>query len=266
MSDFKITLRLASPLFERTSAARQPIMLDGALARIQLERQGIRKTSAELKPENLVFADLPIEKVGKCYLCSAVFFPKTVYEQYGAYAKRPVVSQNVCRSLPSYLPTGAPAEPALFYHVQNAVPDISFYVRVIDERKDEFISLLKDLKNYGIGPKTSIGFGRIAKIDISLNKQHPDLCYRTEDGIPTRALPVDDFREKINVDKTAIGRSTYYAPYWFVKNKVSCFLPSPKQYAPRPLINQNAVSDLSQKLATTIAEQKTRQAKKAKAL
>ena len=71
MSDFKIRIHLATPLFEKTNISKHPIMLDALLARIKLGRQGISKTPAELNPDNLVFAELPIERVGKCYLCSA---------------------------------------------------------------------------------------------------------------------------------------------------------------------------------------------------
>lgn len=244
MSNFKVTIHLASPIFQKTTGSRHMIMLDALLARIQLERQGIRKTSAELLPENLVFAELPIERVEKCYLCSGHFASEKSYTKWDALAKRGTISQNILGTLPSFLPTGAVSRAGLIPHYAVATKSIDFYVRVIDGQEQAFADLLKDVKLYGIGPKTSIGYGRVAGINLTQNKKHPDWCYKTEEGFPTRPLPISLFKDEFQKKKgIPVGMSNYFAPYWFRKNQVPCYLPRPEQFIGTQ-IEEGLLSDL----------------------
>lgn len=113
-------------------------------------------------------------------------------------------------------------------HIAIAEEYLDFYVRVTD--KEEFFSMMKDVKRYGIEPKTSIGFGQIASIHVAEEKEHGDRCFRTDDGFPTSPLPVSDFEDEINHD-AATGWSAYHASYWSSIGKTKCYLPRPEQYA-----------------------------------
>ena len=226
--DYKVRVYLASPVFEKVGGAKHPIMLDALLARIALERQGVRKTTAELDPKNIIFADLPIERIGKCYLCSAAFAPSRSYSKADSFAKRGTDAQNIRSFCKEFLGTGAVSIPALVPHIAVAEEYLDFYVRVTD--KAEFFSLLKEAKRYGIGPKTSIGFGQIASIHVAEEKEHGNRCFKTEDGFPTRPLPYCDFKGKIS-DDAATGWSTYYAPYWNSIGKAKCYLPPQKKFS-----------------------------------
>lgn len=264
MSDFHVLIHLASPLFERAAGGKNPIMLDGLLARIRLEQLGVRKTPAELVPENLVFADLPIERVGKCYLCSAAFYPDERYVKPAIYSKRGVGVQSagaVLKELP-FAPHAAQSKPGLMLHNELAVEHVDFYIRVPDERVQEFGGLLANVKNYGLGTKTGIGFGQVAKIEVERNTENPDLCFRTADGLPTRPLPVELFQGKIDGQKAIRGMSTYYAPYWFAKNKTECYLPSPRQFASLPKLRKGFLSDAEASVKSEIKKRKAWLSKK----
>lgn len=226
--DCKVRVYLASPVFEKVGGGKHPIMLDALLARIALERQGIRKTTAEIDPKNIIFADLPIERIGKCYLCSAAFAPPRSYTKADSFAKRGTDAQNIRKFCKNFISTGVVSTPALIPHIAIAEEYLDFYVRITN--KAEFFSLLKEVKRYGIGPKTSIGFGQIASIHVVEEKEHGDRCFKTKDGFPTRPLPIADFKDEI-CDDAATGWSAYYAPYWSSIGKTRCYLPRPEQYA-----------------------------------
>ena len=253
---YQITISLASPLYQKTFGTRSMIMLDALLARIKLERQGIRKTSAELLPENLIFVDLPIERVEKCYLCSAHFASKDIYSRPDSFSKRATDAQTIKSMEPSFLTTGAVGHPALIPHIAVATKSIDFYARIPDGREKEFFDLLKDVKLYGVGPKTSIGYGQVAHIDAHVYNAHPDLCYKTEDGIPTRPLPIKLFMDEFKGKGVPSGFSCYYAPYWFHKNQVPCFLPKPEQYVGKTGFPNGLFKDLR----TSISFEKKKQA------
>lgn len=225
-TDYKVRFYLASPIYEKVGGGKHPIMLDALLARITLERQGIRKTTAELDPKNIIFAELPIQRIGKCYLCSAAFTPTRNYAKADSFVKKGTAAQDVHGICGNFIATGAVSTPALIPHVAIAEEYLDFHVRVTD--KSEFFSLLKDVKHYGIGPKTSIGFGQIASIHYW--EESENKCYKTDDGYPTRPLPVKDFKGEICED-AAIRWSSYYAPYWSNIGKTMCYLPRPEQYA-----------------------------------
>lgn len=220
-------------------------MLDAVLAYIVLSQSGIKKTPAELSPANLRFAELPIERVWKCYLCSAAVYPETKFAKSAAYAKRGTPNAGMSHLMPGFLSTQHVAKPGLLRGIEIAVPYLDFYVRVTD--RENFINLLKAVKMNGIGKKTSIGFGQIANIFV-FKSEYPERCYRTEKGLPTRPLPVHLFQDKIDTDRATIGLSGYYAPYWFKKNHISCFLPETALLAPLPKLNSAVLSDIKAEL------------------
>jgi len=264
MSDYKIDISLSSPIFQKTTGSTNMIMLDALLARIALERKGIRKTSVELLPENLIFANLPIERVEKCYLCSGHFATHSVYSKPDFFAKRATDSQSVRAVSPFFHSTGAVSHPALIPHYAVATKGITFYVRVMDSRKDEFFDLLKDVKLYGIGPKTSIGYGQVAGLQIVVNKTQPDLCYKTAEGIPTRPLPISLFKNEFQGrSDVPTGMSNYFAPYWFRKNNVPCYLPKPEQYTGLEKFNVDIMKDVRSELVKKVLEKKEKKQKRA---
>lgn len=259
MSDFKIRIHLATPLFEKTNISKHPIMLDALLARIKLGRQGISKTPAELNPDNLVFAELPIERVGKCYLCSGSFLPPSSYAKVDAFAGRPANTKAIRLVSKEFLSTGVIGNSSITRYYSVAVEHVDFHVRAVDGREQELFDLLKDVKLYGLGAKTGIGAGQISGIE-AIPEKGTDLCFRTEDGFPTRALPVELFKGKIS-GKASVGMSTYFAPYWMARNKVLCYLPKPEQYSPLPSISDGVFSDIEKELE---AEKKALEEKKNK--
>lgn len=230
MSVFKVVFTIASPIYRKLTGSKNPIMADGLLARVALARKGISKTPAEISAENLVFADLPIERVGKCYLCSSMFLPDNAYSCQDALAGREVDAAGVRLFHPTFSAANRPAlkSPDLLVHDAVTTETTTFYARVIDGREDEFLSLVKKASEYGIGPKTSVGYG---KSTVLVQEGAPDWSYK-KDGLPTRPLPKELFAEEFaGVPDVPVGMSCYYAPYWFRRNAVPCFLPPPSQYA-----------------------------------
>ena len=227
-------------------------MLDALLAYIVLSEKGVKKTPAELSPENLLFAELPIERIEKCYLCSAAIYPAARYIKSDSFAKRGTPNAHMSNIMPTFLSTLHVAKPGLLRGIELAVPYIDFYARVTDQ--EYFINLLKVVKQNGIGKKTSIGFGQIAGINV-FKSTHPNRCYKTEAGLPTRPLPVRLFQDKIDEDTATVGMSGYYAPYWFRKNHVPCFLPDTSLMSPLPELNGNMISDMKAELATKTSQQ-----------
>ena len=238
MPKMQIRFYLGTPIYMKTNQGKHPIMLDGILGLIWMQEHGYTKTPTEINQENLVVPELPIKKRGNCYLASGMFLPKHTYSRADAITKRGDTTTKIGKTLPEFLPSGTCMSPGLIRYTALATPYVDFYADVTDP--DEFIRLLRKVDS--IGPKSSIGYGRVVDKECCVIEGY-ELEYRTEEGLPTRPLPVELFKGEISSD-APIGYSTYYAPYWFTKNKAKCYLPTPNQYSPLPTMDETTFDDI----------------------
>lgn len=256
MPKIKVRFHLGSPLYYNTAKKKQPLLLDSVLSYIWAAENGYKKTSAENIAKNLVFIELPIKRVGKCYMASGMCLPKSrktknkVAASRSVFAKRSTQQVNLGKCVKSFPINGtSPSyKPVLMKSWLIHVPYIDFYADVTD--REEFERLCNQVKNYGLGAKTSIGFGRVVK--VSFKDYEGDMEYVTPEGIPTRPLPVADFAGKVNPSST-IGMSTYYAPYWFIRNQAACYQPPAMQYMVAPEIDEDTLYYMKEDILKTFA-------------
>ena len=238
MPKMQVRFYLGTPIYMKTTQGKRPSMLDGILGLIWMQEHGHTKTPAEINQSNLIHSELPIRQRGNCYLASGMFLPKQTYSKADAITKRGDFVTKIGKTLPEFLPSGNCMLPGLIRYTALATPYVDFYADVTDV--DEFVRLLR--KVHSIGPKSSIGYGRVIETECSIIEGF-ELEYRTKDGLPTRPLPVALFKGEIS-DKAPVGYSTYDAPYWFKKNEVLCYLPTPNQYSPLPAMDETTFDDI----------------------
>lgn len=220
----KVTFHMVTPIFLNAAKAREPIMLDSILGFFWMQEHGHHKNSSELREENLIFPELPMKRTNKCYHDSAMIFaPETCYVQ-DRCTKR-ALTAIYFRGLMNSFNEGTSKSMLGAFIDYNATVTLTLtcYVDVTDE--SEFKRLTNKILSYGIGAKTSMGFGRVGKIDYEPypDAETPELQMN---GRPTRALPMEDFHGIIDAKRTALGYTNYYAPYWYVPHKHLCFLPA----------------------------------------
>ncbi len=239
MTVFRVRFKMGGPIYIKADKAAQPIMLDGILGFIWCQEHGLRKTSAEDIIANQVFPELPIKRIGKCYMCSAMILPKDskISVQYDALAKRDNCRKRIADTMKLFEAAKDPTiKGAIIKYWALATPYIDFYADVTDEQ--EFRRLIGKIRS--IGPKKAAGYGRI--LDVSIEEAPEEVeAYKTADGYPTRPIPVSaglDFAED-----TTVGESTYFAPYWFLRNADTCYLPNVSQYNRLPAFDSLDIID-----------------------
>lgn len=230
---------MGSPIYIDANKAAQPVMLDGILGFIWCQEHGYRKTSAESVVANQVFPELPIARKGKCYMCSAIILPEEskVSMQYDALSKRDSYRNRIGRTMRSFEASkDGIIKGAILKHWTLATPYVDFYADVTDEA--EFRRLLGKINS--IGPKKSIGYGRI--LGFSMEEAPGVEAYKTAKGYPTRPVPVSTPGVEFAAD-AVVGDSTYYAPYWCLTNRTKCYLPNASQYNRLPAFNIQDIID-----------------------
>lgn len=229
---------MASPIFSSAAKAKEPIMLDSILGYIWMREHSHIKNTSEVREENLIFPELPIKRTNKCYHASALIFSKYTSSWQDRFTKRGLSELDFKDSMKTFVAgTNSAMKPGFVDYVGIATPTLTAYVDVTDV--EEFKRLTNQILHFGIGAKTSIGFGRVKKIDYESYPE--DKMYELMiDGRPTRALPVQNFM-KMN-PKAAVGYTTYYAPYWFAAHKAPCFLVDPEVIYPfnQPISDEEA--------------------------
>lgn len=228
----RIRFHLASPLAFPSNHTLSPLMFDSLLGYAWALEQGLYKTPAEITEKNLVFPELPLEKLtDRCYAASAMFIPEEA-----TFAPDVVVrSTNWDKSMvqqgqgkmPYVINTGwtKGAQETLWL---CATPYVDFYFRGQLEKVKKYVDIIKSIGF--LGSKRSIGFGRIKSITVRPESEDWAVW---RNGYPTRPLPVKEFQAQITVTDLTIGPSTYYPPYWFVRNAELCYLPPVEQYMPQ---------------------------------
>jgi CRISPR type IV-associated protein Csf3 len=206
-----------------------PLMFDGILGYAWAVKKGYRKTPAELHPENLVFPELPLEKVGeKCYAASAAFLPPEA-SMYPTKIMRhadwkTAMARFGCPATAYETATGwqqACQEPYWLI----ATPYVDFYYRGDDQGVIDLLSVIYSIGF--IGGKRSAGYGQISRIELFEDVEEQSV-WRT-DGRPSRPVPVEiaGRREGLVPEWT-----TYYPPYWAAANSAWCYVPPPEQWLP----------------------------------
>ena len=239
MTVYRVRFKMGGPIYIKADKAAQPIMLDAILGFIWCQEHGYRKVSSEDIIANQVFPELPIARKGKCYMCSAMVLPEDskVNIQYDAISKRDQYRKRASLTLPSFNASkDAVIKGAVLKYWALATPYVDFYADVTDEK--EFRRLLGQIRS--IGPKKAAGFGRI--LDATMTKVDGIEAYKNAEGYPTRPVPVTTPDMEFAED-TAVGYSTYYAPYWCLRNQELCYLPNAKQYNRLPAFDIEDIID-----------------------
>lgn len=228
----RIRFYLSTPLAMPSNKPAAPLMLDGLLGYAWALDNGLFKTPAEELPGNLVFPDLPLEKIGeRCYAASAMIIPPeasmepTMLVRHAdwaaAMAKRG--QGDLAYNVGSGWMKGA--QEVLWLLV---TPYIDFYCRGDLERIKPLVRIIQDIGH--IGPKRHSGYGRVHGVAVS-TKCEDWAVWR--EGQPTRPLPVAGFQDKLPAGAApAVDWSTYYPPYWFMGNATWCYVPPVFQYRP----------------------------------
>lgn len=227
----KVRIFLAAPLCFSGIKPIEPIMLDSLLGYIWARDHGLCKTSAECAPENLVFPDLPIERIGKCYKSSAMFLPPETPMKEECFVKgtnwaagmAKMGNKDMTYKIDTMWARGAQEKYWLL-----AAPYLDWYCETTEP--DSLIQYLKEISKLGfLGSKRGAGFGKIQKIELGKDAPDYTVC---KDGEPTRPLPIAAF-SGLPLKDPSVGMSTYYAPYWYSQNADLCFLPNKAQYTPQ---------------------------------
>ena len=236
--------------------------LDAVCAYIWMKAHGYTKTPAEDIRKNLVFPELPISRIGKCYLASSMLLPETCT----------VSEDNLIR--PNNWIAGVGKQDATFRvsattnnvsYTRNfwvktrlvSAPYVDFYVET--DRFTDLCPYLEAMNGGFIGHKRDIGFGRI--VDISAKKLPFGRAIVNSRGVPLRPLPADEPEfQRIVAESTPVEPATYYAPYWIPENQVPCFMPPPSAILPKGA----SMAQLEQNLASGF-ERRLEAAEKAKA-
>ena len=224
----KIRFHLITPIATYGQKSPKPLMLDGILGYAWAMKNGYLKNPAESSPENLVFPELPLEKIGeKCYAASSAFIPsdssmvptkimrladwKNAMARYGSPATRYETSVGWQQ---------ARQEP----YWQLSTPYVDFYYR---GNKKAVTELLSIIYNIGfLGGKRAAGFGQIRRIEHFDNSE--DWAVWRDDQ-PTRPIPVSIAGKKDHLTPEWV---TYYPPYWAMANSEWCYCPPHSQWLP----------------------------------
>ncbi|MBR2215858.1 MAG: hypothetical protein IJ849_08895 [Selenomonadaceae bacterium] len=248
---YRVRFFLSSPLCFAGNKDIRPLMLDAILAYQWMRQNGHYKTAAENIAQNLIFPELPLERVGKCYGASAMVIPQeAVYMAQDGYVRPADWEFALARHTPKFslrygdssIFASGPLRAYLEPQWLMSMPYVDFYANVIDETA--FKKLLQAAVRGGfLGSKRSAGYGRIAKCTLKIISEGNPRWGFYKDGKPTRPLPVADFADQLPQDTTR-GRATYFAPYWFAPNEAECFLPPTEQYLPILPTNDEAIAQI----------------------
>lgn len=239
MTVFKVRFMMGGPIYIKADKSAQPIMLDGILGYIWCQEHGYHKTSAEDIIANQVFPELPIKHIDKCYMCSAMILPEDskISVQYDALAKRDNYRKRIGNTMKEFeAAKDGVIKGSVLKYWALATPYVDFYADVTDEQ--EFRRLIGQIRS--IGPKKAAGYGRILGVFIEEAPEGVE-AYKTAEGYPTRPIPVSAGLEF--AEDTAIGESTYFAPYWCLRNADTCYLPNASQYNRLPTFDTSAIID-----------------------
>lgn len=236
----RIRIHLVTPVAIYAQKPFAPLMLDGILGYAWALKNGYTKTPAESNPENLVFPELPLEKIGeKCYAASAAFIPPTAVMKPSRIIRRADWKDAMARR-------GVPAttyETAVGWqqacqepYWELSTPYIDFYYQGDKKAVLDLLSIVYKIRF--IGSKRSAGYGQIRKIEHQDNSEN--WAVWRGDGLPARPLPVALVGEKPGMTPEW---TTYYPPYWAAVNSEWCYVPPPGQWLPK-----RSVMDIAEKL------------------
>ena len=229
---------LQSPICYSADKPYLPPTLDSLLAFVWQREHGHFKNSGELFKQNLIFADLPIERTGKCYHASCFFLPKepeakeVVSQQPTAICRKVINERHMAKHDPTRKINGSvgPMHGIIQRYWLLSTPYVDYYASVTDEQ--EFRRLVDEFARLGnLGKKYGIGYGRIARVEITEVEED---WSTTRNGRATRPLPKELFPKA----KGGIAYSCYYAPYWFKENEAECVMPDASQYLPNLHTNE----------------------------
>lgn len=224
----RLRFYLQTPIAISGQKPPHPLMLDGILGYAWALRNGYGKTPAEVHPENLVFPELPLEKIGeRCYAASAAFLPpeaamyptllvrcadwKSAMARYGC----PETAYDVAAGWRQ-----AHREPYWLL----STPYVDFYYRGDNQGVTGLLSIIFQIRF--LGGKRAAGYGQIRKIELK-EKAADWSVWR--DGRPTRPVPVKIAGERKDLTPEW---TTYYPPYWAAANNAWCYTPPVEQWLP----------------------------------
>jgi len=224
----RLRFYLQTPIAVSGQKPPHPLMLDGILGYAWALRNGYRKTPAEIRPENLVFPELPLEKIGnKCYAASAAFLPPEAAMFPTVFVRRADWQSAMARyGCPETLYTPATGWPqaAREPYWLLSTPYVDFYYRGDSRGVADLLAVIFQIRF--LGGKRAAGYGQIQKIE--LHEKTADWSVWRE-GCPTRSIPVEIAGNK----KGLIPEwTTYYPPYWAAVNSAWCFTPPVEQWLP----------------------------------
>lgn len=252
----KVTFHMAAPIFMNAVKAKDPIMLDSILGFFWMQEHGYHKNSSELREENLIFPKLPIKRTGKCYHASAMIFAPETSSMQDRFTKRETCATNYRHIMNSFSgSTDKAMLPAFIDYNAVVTPTLTCYADVTDIQ--EFKRLTDKILSHGIGAKTSIGFGRVSKIEYEPYPKN-EMYEIVINGKPSRALPMESFCDIIDEENTAIGYTNYYTPYWYAAHKHLCFLPAPEILHPETkALTDHEVEEMLQRFHEKICPEDT---------
>lgn len=253
MKNLQYRFHLSTPLAMHSGKPIGPLHFDGLLGWAWAKLNGFDKTPSEEIVANLVFPELPIEKIGdNCYCASCGFLPygeelnvEKDGEKYQAVAPRMEPTIFV-RHADWVQAVGRHKADGVQYQVSTGwgqavqetywlliTPFVDFFVRGEEKPLDELVGVIR---NGGyLGGKRGSGFGRIKEVE----------CYEMEEdwsvwknGKPTRPVPVELVGERTGLVKEW---ATFKPPYWHVANSAWCYMPPKEQYLP---VIDGAIKDI----------------------
>lgn len=224
----QIRFHLATGIAFPANRPLKPIQGDGLFGYAWAQKQGLRKTPAEILPENIVFPELPFELVSNSYYAiSAAFTPKEAFMIPEMVVRRPdwadVMAKHKVGQFAYQTSVGAfQGQQELYWLL--VTPYVDFYCRGYASGISELLKEIWSMRH--LGAKRAAGYGFITKIEVL---PHDSDWSEWKDGQPTRNIPV-----RLAPDKTglAMEEAPCRPPYWHKAFVEPCYVPPLEQFMP----------------------------------
>lgn len=227
MQSLRYRFKLATPLSTVGNKPNAPLMFDSLLGYAWAIKNGLTKTPHEEIATNLIFPELPIEKISeRCYAASAAFIPPNALSEPTIFMRhadhRASLAAHGIKGI--YQTSSGYQQAVQEIYWLTLTPHVDFYVRGDKKEINELLSIIWDLRH--LGSRRGSGYGLIT--DITIDETKPDYSV-WKGNKPTRPIPCSIAGERPDLIREW---ATHCAPYWHQANADWCYMPPPEQYLP----------------------------------